>query len=432
LGVGLMATIAVGAHLFERTAPSHLPLDVLLGLCFALFVWLAVRREADERRLAASELLHRSILESMGDGVFVLNSHGIITACNRAAAHILGFEQNELVGKPLGWADAGRVTTEGDTVDAQNGPSLRTLRTGQAFSEEIVGVRLKHTGELRWLSISSRPLVGPNRDTAAVVATFTDVTEQRAAEDFVTQQRVKLVTASKMSALGEMATALGHEINNPLAIIHGKAGQLREMAELGDIDPALVAKQAERIEATANRIAKIVRSLRTFARDGAGDDFVATPIRSIIEETLELCQERLHKENIKLLVDPFPDTLTAECRPTQIAQVLLNLMMNARDAVGAQPERWIRVTVTSAAGAIVIAVSDSGPGIPPEVRDRIFDPFFTTKEVGKGTGLGLSVSRGVMRGHNGSLSLDTSSPNTRFLIQFPQDQSSTTQKKEAA
>jgi signal transduction histidine kinase len=118
-------------------------------------------------------------------------------------------------------------------------------------------------------------------------------------------------------------------------------------------------------------------------------------------------------------VDPISPDLYVECRSVQISQILLNLVSNAHDAALGQPTRWVRISAEVAPAEVSIKVTDSGPGIPPELRPRIMEPFFTTKEFGKGTGLGLSVSKGIAEAHGGRLSYDPSARHTCFVLTLP-------------
>ena len=115
-------------------------------------------------------------------------------------------------------------------------------------------------------------------------------------------------------------------------------------------------------------------------------------------------------------VDPIPEGLMVLCRGTQIAQVLLNLLSNAYDAVENQDQRWVRITVSTRDADVHIAVLDSGPGVPPEIAERIMEPFYTTKGIGRGTGLGLSLSEGIAAAHGGHLGLDAGARPTRFVL----------------
>lgn len=243
--------------------------------------------------------------------------------------------------------------------------------------------------------------------------------ERSQAENVILDQQVKLVTASKMAALGEMAGGLAHEINNPLAVIHGRASILESLASNGMLQPSVAAETAARIKATAMRISTIVKGLRAFARDGEQDPFKRVPLASVVLDTLELSQERFRAHEIELVVPQIPETILLECRPVQLAQVLLNLLNNSHDAVRNLSQRWVRIEHELRGDDLRIAVVDSGQGIPADIRAKVMQPFFTTKEVGMGTGLGLSISRGIISSHHGNLYLDETSSNTRFVLQLP-------------
>jgi len=238
------------------------------------------------------------------------------------------------------------------------------------------------------------------------------------------EQRAKLVSSSKLSTLGEMAGGIAHEINNPLAVIYGKANQISLMTSDPDtsLDRERIAIAASKIEKTADRIATIIRGLRVFSRDGDNDPFERKALRTIIEETLEFCSARFKSHEIELRINAPDKPLELECRPVQIAQVLLNLLNNAHDAVQGQSDRWVEIKIEDFDQELGITVTDSGPGIPKEIAAKIMEPFFTTKEVGKGTGLGLSISRGIIESHGGRLHLDMTATNTRFIITLPKKQ----------
>ena len=243
-------------------------------------------------------------------------------------------------------------------------------------------------------------------------------------EQIIRQQQV-LVASAKMSSLGEMAGGVAHEINTPLAIINMKVEQLEE--ELGDgiIDPDNFQDALKTIKLTANRIAKIVNGLKFFARDMKSMPLESTSVQSILDETFALCRERFANHGVLLTLDKeVPSQLSVTCRSVEISQVLLNLLNNAFDAIEKQPEKWIKVSFEEAASEVLIAITDSGPGISAQVQEKMMQPFFTTKEVGKGTGLGLSISRGILDAHGGKLSYDANCTHTRFLIAIPKVQAS--------
>jgi signal transduction histidine kinase len=235
-------------------------------------------------------------------------------------------------------------------------------------------------------------------------------------------QRESFLYTEKMASLGEMAGSIAHEINNPLAIIQGAAQKLQIRLRNEELNREDLKHTAGMILKTAERIARIIRSLRFVARDGSTDPFANTSIRNIVDETLALCEAKLKSEDVVLDAGSIPADLYCVCRAVQISQVLINLINNAVDAIRELPEKWIRIEATLQNGSVRIAVTDSGPGIPQELAEKIMKPFFTTKGVGKGTGLGLSISRGIAHAHGGDLAIDSASPHTRFVLVLPQVQ----------
>jgi signal transduction histidine kinase len=241
--------------------------------------------------------------------------------------------------------------------------------------------------------------------------------EERTAQ--LMDAEVKLLTTAKMSALGEMAGGVAHEINTPLGTISLVTEQIRELVGEDPIDRTTVLKMTDTVSMTVRRISGIVKGLRTFSRDGSEDPLLPTPVRQIVEETLMLCGEKLKHANIVVQVEPIGEDLLVRCRSVQISQVILNLVSNACDAIKPLPEKWIRISAEAKGDRVVISVTDSGNGISEKVRARLFQPFFTTKEIGKGTGLGLSISKGILAAHRGTLDVDFASKNTRFVVDLP-------------
>jgi PAS domain S-box-containing protein len=260
---------------------------------------------------------------------------------------------------------------------------------------------------LRWISTEGSVVYNEQHTPVRMIGTVQDITERRRAEAQLVANRVQLESSSRLAALGMMAGGVAHEINNPLAIIHASAADLlRRVKEEGAVPTAIVVRTGERILQTANRITKIIKSMRHLAREGSRDMPSPTAVAKIVEETLEVCKELFKNYSVALLLPSIDPALCVSCREVQIEQVLLNLLQNAFDAVVEQAgERWVRLNVAVQEGSVVFSVIDSGPGVPPELRTRIMEPFFTTKEVGKGAGLGLSLSRTIVEEHGGTLEL---------------------------
>ncbi|MBY0471918.1 GHKL domain-containing protein, partial [bacterium] len=232
-------------------------------------------------------------------------------------------------------------------------------------------------------------------------------------------ERAKVLHASRLSALGEMAGGVAHEINSPLAIIAGVSQRLKRSVESGDIQKEKFLSDIEKIEKTAFRIAQIIKGLRYFARDAALDPCELASLNTLIEDSLTFCRERFSLNGIELRISPIPQEWQLECRAVQIPQVLLNLLNNSFDAIQSLEEKWVSIEVSKTDRSFEIHVTDSGSGIPVEIQSKIMDPFFTTKEVGKGTGLGLSISKGIIESHGGTFCLVPESPHTQFKISLP-------------
>jgi PAS domain S-box-containing protein len=242
--------------------------------------------------------------------------------------------------------------------------------------------------------------------------------EREETDKILREQQVRIMTSSKLAALGEMARGLAHEINNPLAIINVRADQLVLASDKNILTPKLSREISSSICQTTERISKIIRGLRAFARDGEQDPIREVSAQNVIDETLSFCRERFKSHAIDLRVE-VDSKVRVRCRPIQLTQVLLNLLNNSHDAVENEIDKWVEVSISDQPDFVLISVMDSGPGIPEHLRDRIVEPFFTTKGVNKGTGLGLSISSSIVESHHGTLLLDSESKHTRFCVQLP-------------
>ncbi len=275
--------------------------------------------------------------------------------------------------------------------------------------------------ELKWIHDRAFPVRDNNDQLISIVGIASDITQSKRQEELIQDQQAKIFSTAKFSALGEMAGGIAHEINNPLAVIHSKADQLRRRSERGDLTPEAMQSGLKMIEQTCQRIVKIIKGLRAFSRNAEKDPFENVSLQNVINDTLELCRERFRSGGVEVCA-PSDLTHTIECRPTQIQQVLLNLFNNAYDAVATKSENWIEISVADQGPNIQIRVTDSGRGIPADIVQKMMQPFFTTKEIGIGTGLGLSISRGIIEDHQGQLYFDSAAPNTSFVIELPKRQ----------
>jgi signal transduction histidine kinase len=238
--------------------------------------------------------------------------------------------------------------------------------------------------------------------------------------EIIQNQNQALVTAAKMSALGEMAGGVAHEINTPLTVIKLRSEMIMdELAEISAPNPVKLRLALEGIAGTVDRSTKIVQSLRAFSRETSQNDKVEYAVSRIVSDALDLCYEKFKIHGIELEINVDQD-LVMNCRPTEIAQVLVNLLNNSYDAIEKLDTKKISVnTKILDDETFEISVTDSGKGIPPEIQDKIMQPFFTTKEFGKGTGIGLSISKGIIESHDGALYVDRYAPTTRMVIVLP-------------
>lgn len=230
-----------------------------------------------------------------------------------------------------------------------------------------------------------------------------------------------LLYNAKMVALGEMCGGVAHEVNNPLAIIHGHVVRLSKNLDEGIIDPENIRKSLTLIDKTVERIAKIIRGLKKISRESSGDPSEKVTARSIVSDSLSICRQRLINNSIELHFDEQQTALDSIlcCQPVQISQVIVNLINNAHDAIKDSESPWIKLEVHKKEKYVEFSISDSGKGIPKEIRNRIFNPFFTTKPVGQGTGLGLSLSYSIIKNHGGELMIDHKAANTKFHFTLP-------------
>lgn len=308
-------------------------------------------------------------------------------------------------------------------------PSLKNLSAEESpLAQEIF--RFAQSSELltKSLEIQLQTPEGPHwylvslkktQDPEGLLVVGINIDDLKSAKQEIEWQKASMQNSSRLAELGVMAGGIAHEINNPLAIISGRVQNLILQINRGRIDNEKLKVDLTSVEQTSHRIAKIIRGLRSFARNSENDPLSPEDINIIIEDSLAMCQARLYNLQIDLKVHISEPDIKVKCRPAQLSQVLLNLLNNSVDAIEKLPEKWIRFDCEASEEMIRISITDSGQGIEPHLREKIMTPFFTTKELGKGTGLGLSISHGIMSSHQGKLYLDTKSKNTCFVIEIP-------------
>lgn len=270
------------------------------------------------------------------------------------------------------------------------------------------------TRVLRW---SMRPWGVDTDAPRGVLLAFEDVTAEL-------EVRARNAQTARLSALGSMAGGIAHELNTPLQSLMLDATVTLE--ELHDDEPDLEATRelVEQLIGTVNYLCEVVGGMRTLSRDAARDPLQDVPIRKIVRQVRQLSAARLQGRGVRVEVAEIDPSWSVRARPSELSQILVNLLANAADAVEGEDPAWIRIQANRDDRALVVEVVDSGPGVPPELRERIMAPFFTTKPPGEGTGIGLSLSRSLAEKMGASLSLVNDEPHTTFRLRFPDEEGS--------
>jgi len=233
---------------------------------------------------------------------------------------------------------------------------------------------------------------------------------------------VKLFQSSKLATLGQMIAGVAHEINNPLGIMIMKLDEfIMNSDEDNNCSKEEILKTIESVKNAAWRIARIVKTLRVFSRDPKSDPFVEEKFEDILDEVRDFCDQQFKLHNIKLELNIISG-ISFECKKTQIGQILLNLLVNARDAVqeSQKKDKTIAISIYDQENDVVLSIEDNGIGISEENKKHIFEPFFTTKSTGKGTGLGLSITKELIKEHDGKLMVESKAGEfTKFIVIFP-------------
>jgi PAS domain S-box-containing protein len=374
---------------------------------------ITFRKQAEEELRTLSERL-RMATSTASIGVWDWDLRSNMAVWDDAMFEIFGIPKVV----PMPYENFAQLIHPADTPSVE--ASLARAITGK--TQDSVEFRIiRPDGAVRHVSSAEGAVLDELGNVVRMVGTAVDITERKQMEAQIEANKEQLVTSARLSALGMMAGGIAHEINNPLGIIHALASDLIDLVkEEGTAPAAMVSRNSTRIRETADRIARIIKSLRQISREGSSDKLQPAPIGKILEETLEVCRAWFKANAVKLLLPKHIPELIVYCREVQIGQILLNLLQNAFDAVVEQEgERWVRLDVTARDDSVVISVTDSGPGIPPELRPRIMEPFFTTKPIGKGTGLGLSLSKNIAEEHGGRLEYREDDGRTRFSLVLP-------------
>jgi len=361
------------------------------------------------KELSISEKWHRSVFDNATDGIIVLDKNGVIDNVNQKVCEIHGFERNALVGINVELLEAGTGKENHEEI-------MSRILNGETLIYETEHYR--KDGSKVFLEISSKAIeIGGE---LYIQSFYRDITDKKRIQE-------QLMQSQKMESVGSLAGGIAHNFNNILTAILGYSELLLEFSALDETSK----QRVKNIESSARKAGVMVSKLLSFARREAHEVFPLN-LNDVINDSVKLFEGVLNKR-IGLKVDLYNALPTIEGDPNQLEQVIMNLMVNARDAMpdgglitvrtdvheiekvpndmpsGITPGRYIEFTI-----------SDTGCGIPKGILNRIFDPFFTTKEKGKGTGLGLASVYGIIKDHSGYITVQSEEgKGTSFTIYVP-------------
>jgi PAS domain S-box-containing protein len=375
-----------------------------------------LKRELTERKraqeaLRESEEKYSTVAESSLTGIYI-DQNGKIVFANKTFAEIYGYSRQKLVGM-----ESWKLVHPDDRAWIDE---MRTKRLkGEEAASEYQARGLTKDGKTIWIVRRNTRIDYGGKP--AILGNIVDITESRAKE-------AQLIQASKMSTLGEMATGVAHELNQPLSSIQIGADFFRNMAKQGrQIPHEELAYVSEQMTQQVARAVKIINHMREFGRK-AEIQPEKVDINQPLRAVFALLGEQLRVRGIKVklnLEDDLPPVLADSNR---LEQVFIDLVVNARDAMGDErarldgetTENTLTVTTFQEHGKVAVTIADTGPGVSDGLKEKIFEPFFTTKEVGKGTGLGLSISYGIINDYGGTIEVASEvEKGASFKITFP-------------
>jgi PAS domain S-box-containing protein len=358
-----------------------------------------ITRDITERQQAISELSSsESQFKTLVGGVtdyalYMLDPSGIVSNWNAGGERIKGYSAAEIVGQHFS-----RFYTPADQEAGKPGKALQIARETGHYEEE--GWRVRKDGSFFWASVVIDPIRNDDGALIGYAKITRDISERKAAEEKLALVQRQLAESQKLDALGQLTGGVAHDFNNLLMIISGNIHTIKKA-----ISDERSLRALQSIETASQRAAALTRQLLTFARR---QNVQPQPIQ--LAERLEALREVLNSGlggRITLVTDVAPEVWNVLVDPNEFETALLNLAVNARDAMPEGGRVTIRAKNIPGMDQVAISVTDSGVGIPEDVAAKVFDPFFTTKAVGKGTGLGLSQVHGFAHQAGGSVGLES-------------------------
>lgn len=369
----------------------------------------------------------KRVLDHLHSGVVAHAPDTTIRVCNPRACEILGLTLDQMIGVAAPDPQWMFVRGDGSPMPLEEFPVVRVLNERARIEDLLVGVNRPATGDLVWARCNGYPVFDAAGELQLVIITFIDVTEMRAAEEERQRLEAQLRQAAKMEAIGRLAGGVAHDFNNILTGILGYA----ELLDQSLPDDHESREFATEIRRGGERAADLTGQLLAFARKQVIEPRVIEP-NAVVERSQKMLR-RLIGEDIELRFEPGHDLANVRADPSQLDQILVNLAVNARDAMpqgGHLRIETANVTLDEARHVlgeepvsgdfVVLTVSDDGHGMDRATRERIFEPFFSTKGPAQGTGLGLATVYGIVTQNDGVISVYSEPAHgTTFKLYFP-------------
>jgi two-component system sensor histidine kinase HydH len=364
----------------------------VVGLAALYFVFVLQNSRLVEKTLRELETYTQLVVDNVPEGLITTDRAGQIVSANARAEAMLDREGRGILGRPL------------SDVFGASAPFVdQVLGAGRVVAEDETQCRCPDGRDVP-MSVSAAPLLGADGQRLGAVFALRDLSE-------MAKLREDLSRSRRLAALGELAAGVAHEIRNPLSAIRGLVLYLAKKFSPGSSE----AEYAGVVVSEVDRMGRVIGGLLDFARPKA-PEFVRVNLADVVRHALTLIEDEARAAGIALERRIDPDLPPAQVDRDQVTQVLLNLLVNALEAM---PDGGrLEVGVQREADRAVIRVSDTGPGISPEDRARLFDPFFTTKK--KGSGLGLAIAQRIVENHGGTIRVDSEiGRGTTFLVSLP-------------
>ncbi|MDB6057857.1 MAG: nodV1 [Verrucomicrobiales bacterium] len=373
-----------------------------------------LQRQEIEKALRKSETHLRLVIDSIPTMAWIVLPNGAVDFLNRRWLEYSGLSLEEALKEPT-------RTIHPDDIGRAKEKWLSHMDSGKPYEDEM---RLRRAdGQYRWFLIRTVPLFDESRKVCKWYGTSTDIEDRRRAEEALRETQAMLARVARVTTVGELTASIAHEVNQPLAAVVTNANA--SLRWLAATPPNLEeAREAvRRIIRDGNRAADVIARIRTLLKKG---DPVRTPlsINEIIEETLTFVQPQLARQHVSLKFELATDLPKVPADRVQLQQVLLNLVVNSLDSLGAITDgpRVLRIcSERDERESVSVAVQDTGGGVAPEDFERLFQPFFTTKQ--HGLGMGLTISRSIIEAHGGRLWMTLNNgPGVSFRFTLPAQQ----------